>query len=103
EALARLMDEDLTLKAGRDPDTHEHLLSGTGPLHIEIAVSKLRRRFHVEVILHQPKAPYRETIAKPAEGHGRHKKQTGGRGHVADCKIQMEALARREEFYVVQR
>jgi elongation factor G len=101
EALARLMDEDLTLRAGRDPDTHEHLLSGTGQLHIEIAVAKLRRRFHVEVVLHPPKVPYRETIAKTAEGHGRHKKQTGGRGQFADCKIKIEPLTRGEDFRFV--
>jgi elongation factor G len=98
EALARLMDEDLTLRAGRDPETHEHLLSGTGQLHIEIAVSKLKHRYHVEVILHQPKVPYRETILRPADGHGRHKKQTGGRGQFADCKIKIEPLARGEDF-----
>src|SRR5882724_296996 len=98
EALARLMDEDLELRVGRDPDTHEYLLSGTGQLHIEIAVAKLKHRSHVEVILHPPKVPYRETIAKVAEGHGRHKKQTGGRGQFADCKIKMEPLGRGEDF-----
>ena len=98
DALHRLMDEDLDLHAGRDPDTHEHLVSGTGQEHIEIAVAKLKRRYHVEVILHQPKVPYRETIMKPADGHGRHKKQTGGRGQFADCKIKIEPLPRGEEF-----
>jgi elongation factor G len=98
EALARLMDEDLDLRAGRDPDTHEHLISGTGQDHIEIAVAKLKRRYHVEVVLHQPKVPYRETIMKPADGHGRHKKQTGGRGQFADCKIKIEPLPRGEDF-----
>jgi elongation factor G len=98
DALARLMDEDPTLHAGRDPETHEHLLSGTGQTHIEIAVSKLKHRFHVEVILHPPKVPYRETILRPADGHGRHKKQTGGRGQFADCKIKVEPLARGEDF-----
>src|SRR6202035_2878689 len=98
EALTRLMDEDLTLKAGRDADTHDHLLSGTGQLHIEIAVAKLKHRSHVVVILHPPKVPYRETIAKAADGHGRHKKQSGGRGQVADCKIKMEPLPRGEDF-----
>jgi elongation factor G len=101
EALHRLMDEDLELRVGRDPDTHEYLLSGTGQLHIEIAVAKLKHRSHVEVILHPPKVPYRETIAKPAEGHGRHKKQTGGRGQFADCKIKMEPLSRGEDFSFV--
>jgi elongation factor G len=98
EALTRLMEEDLTLKAGRDPETHEHLISGTGQQHIEIAVAKLKHRFHVDVVLHPPKVPYRETILKPAEGHGRHKKQTGGRGQFADCRIKLEPLPRGEEF-----
>ncbi len=98
DALHRLMDEDLDLHAGRDPDTHEHLISGSGQEHIEIAVAKLKRRYHVEVILHPPKVPYRETILKPADGHGRHKKQTGGRGQFADCKIKIEPLPRGEDF-----
>jgi elongation factor G len=98
EALTRLMDEDITLRAGRDPETHEHLLSGNGQLHIEIAVAKLRHRYHVDVLLHPPKVPYRETILKPADGHGRHKKQTGGRGQFADCKIKVEPLPRGEDF-----
>jgi elongation factor G len=98
EALTRLMDEDIALRAGRDPETHEHLLSGNGQLHIEIAVAKLKHRFHVDVLLHPPKVPYRETILKPADGHGRHKKQTGGRGQFADCKIKIEPLPRGEDF-----
>lgn len=98
EALHRLMDEDPTLHVSRDPDTHEYLLSGAGQLHIEIAVAKLKERYKVNVLLHPPKVPYRETIKKPAEGHGRHKKQSGGRGQFADCKIKMEPLPRGEDF-----
>jgi elongation factor G len=98
DALHRLIDEDISLHAGRDPETHEHLLSGNGQLHIEIAVAKLKHRFHVDVLLHPPKVPYRETIGKPADGHGRHKKQTGGRGQFADCKIKIEPLPRGEDF-----
>ncbi|HYO12850.1 MAG TPA: elongation factor G [Thermoanaerobaculia bacterium] len=101
EALARLIDEDPSLHAGRDPETHEHLISGAGQIHIEIAVAKLKRRYHVDVVLHQPKVPYRETILAPADGHGRHKKQTGGRGQFADCKIKMEPLPRGEDFSFV--
>ncbi len=101
EAMARLMEEDLTIRSGRDPETHEILLSGSGQLHIEIAVAKLKHRYHVEVELHQPKVPYRETIGKPADGHGRHKKQTGGRGQFADCKIKIEPLPRGGEFEFV--
>jgi elongation factor G len=92
EALHRLMEEDPTLHVSRDPDTHEYLLSGTGQLHIEIAVAKLHERYKVDVVLHPPKVPYRETIKKAAHGHGRHKKQSGGRGQFADCKITMEPL-----------
>jgi elongation factor G len=101
EALARLMEEDLSLRAGRDAESHEHLLSGASQQHIEIAVAKLRHRYHVDVILHPPKVHYRETIQRPAEGHGRHKKQTGGRGQFADCKIAIEPLPRGEEFTFV--
>ncbi len=98
EALHRLMDEDLSLAAGRDPQTHEQLISGTSQLHVETVVAKLKHRYKVEVILHPPKVPYRETITKAADGHGRHKKQSGGRGQFADCKIKIEPLPRGEEF-----
>jgi elongation factor G len=100
-ALTRLMEEDLSLRAGRDAESHEHLLSGASQQHIEIAVAKLRHRYKVDVILHPPKVHYRETIQRPAEGHGRHKKQTGGHGQFADCKIAIEPLPRGEEFAFV--
>ncbi|MEO8277783.1 MAG: elongation factor G, partial [Thermoanaerobaculia bacterium] len=87
DALHRLIEEDPSLRAGRDPQTHEFLLSGSGQLHVEITLARMKRRSNVEVILHPPKVPYRETIQKPAEGHGRHKKQSGGRGQFADCRI----------------
>ena len=95
------MEEDITLHAHRDAETGEFLLSGTGQLHVEIAVAKLKKRFNVEVILHPPKVPYRETIRRPADGHGRHKKQTGGRGQFADCRIKVEPLTDGQEFEFV--
>ncbi len=101
EALARLMEEDIALQTGRDPETHEWLLSGTGQRHAEITVDKLKHRFNVEVILHPPKVPYRETILRAAVGHGRHKKQSGGRGQFADCSIAMEPLPRGGDFEFV--
>ena len=101
DALHKLMEEDLGLRSGRDPQTGEFLLSGSGQLHVEIAISKLSQRYKVEVDLHQPKVPYRETIRRPADGHGRHKKQTGGRGQFADCKIKMEPLSSGEDFEFV--
>ncbi len=101
EALARLMEEDPTLRGHRDAETGEYLLAGTGALHVEIAVAKLKQRFGVEVVLHAPKVPYRETIRKPADGHGRHKKQSGGRGQFADCSIKIEPLPKGEDFEFV--
>ena len=98
ESLARLREEDPRLHSRRDAETGEFLLAGSGQLHVEIAVAKLKKRFNVEVILHPPKVPYRETIRKSAPGHGRHKKQTGGRGQFADCRITIEPTTGDEEF-----
>ena len=85
-ALHRLMEEDPVLKLSRDAQTHEMLLSGMGQLHIEVIVARLRKRYKVEVNLKKPRIPYRETIKSAAEGHGRHKKQTGGHGQFGDCR-----------------
>ncbi|MDA8020191.1 MAG: elongation factor G [Thermoanaerobaculia bacterium] len=101
DALHRMMEEDLGLAAGRDEETHEFLLSGSGDLHVDIAIARLKSRFKVEVIKHPPKVPYRETVRRAAEGHGRHKKQTGGRGQFADCKITIEPLRDGSEFEFV--
>jgi elongation factor G len=101
QALHRIMEEDPVLRLSRDAQTHEMLLSGTGQLHIEVVVGKLRKRFKVEVNLKKPKIPYRETIKSAAEGHGRHKKQTGGHGQFGDCKIRMKPLPRGEDFKFV--
>jgi elongation factor G len=100
-ALHRLMEEDPTVRLSRDAQTHEMLLSGMGQLHIEVIVARLRKRYKVEVNLKKPRIPYRETIKGAAEGHGRHKKQTGGHGQFADCKIRMKPLARGGDFQFV--
>jgi elongation factor G len=100
-ALHRLMEEDPVLRVSRDAQTHEMLLSGMGQLHVEVVVGKLRKRFKVEVNLKKPKIPYRETIKGAAEGHGRHKKQTGGHGQFGDCKIRMKPLPRGADFNFV--
>ena len=99
--MQRLREEDPSIGYGRDPQTHELLLSGQGQLHIEVTVAKLRRRFGVEVNLKPPRIAYRETITAKVEAHGRHKKQTGGHGQFGDCKIRMEPLPRGSEFEFV--
>jgi elongation factor G len=100
-ALHKLMEEDLLLKFYRDPQTNEFLVAGAGQMHIETVVSRLRRRFHTEVTLKAPKVPYRETVRAKAQGHGRHKKQTGGHGQFGDCKIRIEPMERGGGFEFV--
>ena len=100
-ALARIAEEDAAIKYNRDPQTKQLLLSGAGQLHVEVTVSKLRKRYSVEVLLKTPKIPYRETIKGKADVQGRHKKQTGGHGQFGDCWIRMEPLARGGKFEFV--
>ncbi len=93
-ALHKILEEDPSLHFERDPQTNEFILSGSGQLHIETVVKKLENRYHVEVTLHPPKVPYKETITQQAEVQGRHKKQSGGRGQFGDCKVIFEPLER---------
>jgi len=93
-ALHKILEEDPALHFTRDAQTKEFLLSGSGQLHVETVVEKLKKRFSVEVTLHPPKVPYKETITARAEVQGRHKKQTGGRGQFGDCKVIFEPLPR---------
>jgi elongation factor G len=97
----KLMEEDAMVRFFRDAQTKEFLIAGTGQQHIEVLVSKMRKRYHTEVILKAPKVPYRETIRGKADVQGRHKKQTGGHGQYGDCKIKMEPLPRGGEFEFV--
>src|SRR5580658_998834 len=93
-AIHRILEEDLALRFGRDPQTKEFLLSGAGQQHIEVVVAKLRKRYHVEMTLKPPKVAYRETIRGKADAEGKHKKQTGGHGQFGLCRIKMEPLPR---------
>jgi elongation factor G len=92
QSLRRLSEEDPTLVQRRDPQTGEQLLSGMTQMHVEVAVDRLKRRFGIEVDLRQPRVPYLETIRREAKGHGRYKKQTGGRGQFGDCHIVLEPM-----------
>lgn len=93
-ALHKILEEDPSLHFDRDAQTKEFILSGSGQLHIETVVDKLHNRYHVEVALHPPKVPYKETITQQVEVQGRHKKQSGGRGQFGDCKCIFEPLER---------
>jgi elongation factor G len=97
----KLMEEDAMLRFYRDPQTKDFLIAGTGQQHIEVAVAKLKKRYHAEVVLKAPKVPYRETIRGHADVQGRHKKQSGGHGQYGDCKIKMEPLPRGGNFEFV--
>ncbi len=92
--LRRLGEEDPAMELRFDPQTKEMLISGTSQVHVEVILDKLKRRFGVEVELHPPQVPYRETIRKKAIAQGRHKKQTGGRGQFGDCWIEIEPQPR---------
>jgi len=94
QALARLVEEDSALQTHRDPQTHEIILSGTGQMHIEVTVEKLKRKFNVEVELNAPKVPYKEAIKGRAEAQGKYKRQSGGRGQYGDCWLKVEPLPR---------
>jgi elongation factor G len=92
-ALRRLQEEDPTIDVHRDPQTGEQIVAGLSQIHVEVIVERMRDRFGAEVNLKPPRVPYQETIRKGAKAHGRHKKQTGGRGQFGDCHIEIEPLA----------
>ena len=102
-SLSKLLEEDMSLKLTRNPETKQILLSGLGQIHIEVVTEKLKRKFNVEVQLDTPKVPYKETITKKVRVQGKHKKQTGGHGQYGDCWIQLEPLERGKGFEFVDK
>ncbi len=102
-ALHKILEEDPSLHFDRDAQTKEFILSGSGQLHIETIVGKLKNKYAVEVALHPPKVPYKETITAQVEVQGRHKKQSGGRGQFGDCKCIFEPRGRGEGFEFVDK
>ncbi len=102
-SLVKLAEEDPALRLQRNPQTKELLLSGTGQLHIENTIEKLKRKYNVEVDLKAPKIPYKETIKGKAKAQGKYKKQTGGRGQYGDAWIEIEPLPRGGGFEFVDK
>jgi elongation factor G len=92
-SLRRLQEEDPTIDLHRDQQTREQIVAGLSQVHVEIIIERLRERFGVEVTLKPPRVPYQETIRGSATAHGRHKKQSGGRGQFGDCHIEIEPLS----------
>lgn len=88
--LAKLAEEDPTIKFGMNTETHEMTISGMGEQHLDVIVSKLKNKYNVDVVLKDPKIAYRETIRKKVSVQGRHKKQSGGHGQFGDVWIEFE-------------
>ncbi|HSE93353.1 MAG TPA: elongation factor G [Methylomirabilota bacterium] len=100
-ALARIAEEDPTVHYHFDPETKQLLVSGVGNLHVEMVVERMKRKYNVDVNLLPPRIPYKETVKGRAEGQGKYKKQTGGRGQYGDTWLRVEPLARGNGFEFV--
>ncbi len=96
--IARLREEDPTLRVSRNEETHQTVIHGMGEAHLEVMIERLKRKFGVEVETAPAKIAYRETIRKPAKATGRHVKQSGGHGQYAVCMIELEPLPHGEGF-----
>ena len=101
--LQRLMEEDPTLRITRDDETKEMVLSGMGQVHLEVAVERLKRKYGAEVILSEPKVPYRETIKLSTQVQGKYKKQSGGKGQFGDVWIEVKPLPRGSGYEFVDK
>src|SRR5262249_12934007 len=97
-AVHRLVEEGPGIQVRRGTETGEMVLSGLGEQHIDVALERMRRKFGVEVALHEPRVPYRETIQRKTNAEYKHKKQTGGHGQYGHVFIEVEPLPRRTGF-----
>ena len=101
EALEKIATEDPCITIERNLSTHEIVIKGLGELHLRMALEKIKDRFHVDAEAHAPKVDYRETITTSAEGHFRHKKQSGGAGQFGEVFLRIEPLSRGQGFEFV--
>ena len=102
-SLARLMEEDSTLKTIRDKQTKEFILAGMGQTHLDVAIEKMQRKFGVNVDVKTPKVAYKETVRSTAKGQGKLKKQSGGRGQFADTWLEIEPMPKGKGFEFVSK
>ncbi|HSG31050.1 MAG TPA: elongation factor G [Thermodesulfobacteriota bacterium] len=102
-SLSKIAEEDTTLDYHRDEETNDFLLSGTGQMHVEVIVERLKNVYGVTVDLKTPKIPYKETIKKSAKAEGKYIKQTGGRGQYGDAWIQIDPLTNGQDFEFVDK
>ena len=91
--LRRLEEEDITFKLSKNEETNEMQISGLGEMHLEIISKKLKNKFNAEIVLADPKIPYREAIKKSVKAEGKHKKQSGGHGQYGHCWIEFEPIS----------
>ncbi len=90
QGMARLTEEDPTVRFSIDKETREMIIEGMGEQHLDVIKTKLAKKFGVEIKLAVPKVPYRETIKKSVKVQGRHKKQSGGHGQFGDVWVEFE-------------
>ena len=94
EVLPKLHEEDPTFSASFNGELHQTIARGVGELHLDVQFERMERKYGVKVETEQPRIAYRETISKQAEGQGRHKKQSGGRGQFGDCWVRLKPQPR---------
>jgi elongation factor G len=102
-AIAKLVDEDPSLRFEQDPELQESLLWGQGEMHLRVAMDRLRSKYNIAVHGRPPQTPYRETIRKSIQSHGRHKKQSGGHGQFGDVKVEIRPRGRGEGFEFIDK
>jgi elongation factor G len=102
-SLAKLIEEDPSIRYQRDEQTKEFIISGMGQIHIEVLVMRMKRKFGVDVELREPKVPYKETIKGRTKVQGKYKKQSGGKGQYGDCWLELEPLPHGTGFEFVDK
>jgi len=102
-AIAKVLEEDITLRLSREPQTREIILSGVGQVHLDVILEKIKRKYGVEMECRPPKVPYKETIRGKTRIQGKYKKQSGGRGQFGDTWLEIEPLPRSSGFEFVDK